>query len=122
MSHRSSVPSAPSGTSWGSPRRTRCMRATARLCAVSMMAAVGVSMWALPSQAAQASPSPYDPAVDPYSMANTTALMGATTWWDNGYTGAGVDVAMIDTGISPVEGLATAGKIVYGPDLSLESQ
>ena len=29
---------------------------------------------------------------------------------------------MIDSGVSPVEGLATSGKIIYGPDLSLESQ
>ena len=29
---------------------------------------------------------------------------------------------MIDTGVSPVEGLATPGKVIYGPDLSLESQ
>jgi serine protease AprX len=119
MSHRSSVPSAPSGTTWGSPSRARALRASARLCAVSLIAAVGVSMTAAPSHAASLS---YDPASDPYSMANTTALMGATTWWDDGYTGAGVDVAMIDTGVSRVEGLKTSGKIVYGPDLSLESQ
>ena len=64
----------------------------------------------------------YDPAADMNSMANTTAYSGATAWWAAGYTGAGVDVAVIDTGVSPVEGLATAGKVVYGPDLSLESQ
>ena len=39
-----------------------------------------------------------------------------------GYTGAGVDVALIDSGVAPVEGLSAPGKIVYGPDLSLESQ
>jgi serine protease AprX len=33
-----------------------------------------------------------------------------------------VDVAIIDTGVSPVEGLATPGKIINGPDLSFESQ
>ena len=55
-------------------------------------------------------------------MAKTTAYSGATAWWNAGYTGAGIDVAVIDTGVSPVEGLATAGKIVYGPDLSFESQ
>ena len=55
-------------------------------------------------------------------MYNTTAYTGATAWWNAGYTGAGVDVALIDTGVSPVEGLATRGKIIYGPDLSLESQ
>jgi subtilisin family serine protease len=64
----------------------------------------------------------YDPAGDPNSMYSTTAYTGAAAWWDAGYTGRGVDVALIDTGVSPVEGLATPGKIVYGPDLSLESQ
>ena len=55
-------------------------------------------------------------------MVNTTAYTGATAWWDAGYTGKGVDVALIDTGVSPVDGLDGAGKVVYGPDLSLESQ
>jgi Heterodisulfide reductase, subunit A and related polyferredoxins len=31
-------------------------------------------------------------------------------------------VAVIDTGVSPVEGLATPGKVLNGPDLSIESQ
>ena len=64
----------------------------------------------------------YDPASDSYSMANTTHWVGAASWWQAGYTGAGIDVAVIDTGVTPVEGLATPGKVVYGPDLSLESQ
>ena len=64
----------------------------------------------------------YDPVNDMNSMYNTTAYSGATAWWNAGYTGHGVDVAIIDTGVSPVEGLATPGKIVYGPDLSFESQ
>ena len=37
-------------------------------------------------------------------------------------TGEGVTVALIDTGVAPVEGLATPGKIINGPDLSIESQ
>jgi len=64
----------------------------------------------------------YDPATDMNSMYNTTLYTGARAWWAAGYTGAGVDVAVIDTGVSPVEGLATPGKIINGPDLSLESQ
>jgi serine protease AprX len=64
----------------------------------------------------------YDPAADPYSMANMTAAIGAETWWNAGYTGKGVDVALIDTGVAPVAGLNGSGKVVYGPDLSLESQ
>ena len=64
----------------------------------------------------------YDPATDQYSMANLTAMIGAQAWWNAGYTGNGVDVALIDTGVAPVEGLSTPDKVVYGPDLSLESQ
>lgn len=37
-------------------------------------------------------------------------------------TGVGVGVALIDTGVAPVEGLATPGKLLNGPDLSFESQ
>ena len=66
--------------------------------------------------------SAYDPSADPYSMQNVTAGDGAQDWWNNGYTGAGVDVALIDTGVAPVSGLNSPGKIVNGPDLSLESQ
>jgi len=64
----------------------------------------------------------YDPATDGYSMAALTSQIGATTWWNAGYTGAGVDVAVIDTGVAPVAGLDAPGKVIYGPDLSLESQ
>src|SRR3954463_3383195 len=64
----------------------------------------------------------YDPAADMNSMGNTTSYSGAAAWWNAGYTGAGVDVALIDTGVSPVAGLNAPGKIIYGPDLSLESQ
>jgi serine protease AprX len=64
----------------------------------------------------------YDPSSDVNSMANTADYTGATAWWDAGYTGNGVDVALIDTGVAPVDGLDGDNKIVYGPDLSLESQ
>lgn len=64
----------------------------------------------------------YDPATDVNSMNAVTRYTGAVDWWNTGYTGAGVDVAVIDTGVSPVEGLATPGKVLNGPDLSIESQ
>ncbi|UQU68031.1 S8 family serine peptidase [Couchioplanes caeruleus] len=48
---------------------------------------------------------------------------------DDGYTpagvaltGAGIGVALIDSGVAPVPGLTGAGKVVNGPDLSFESQ
>ena len=64
----------------------------------------------------------YTPSTDGYSMANVATQIGATNWWNAGYTGQGVDVAVIDTGVAPVAGLNGSGKVIYGPDLSLESQ
>ncbi|HET8985021.1 MAG TPA: hypothetical protein VFN03_04595, partial [Trueperaceae bacterium] len=57
----------------------------------------------------------YDPGADVDSMAAVTRYTGAVDWWNTGYTGVGVDVAVIDTGVSPVEGLATPGKVLNGP-------
>ncbi|MGI9597195.1 MAG: S8 family serine peptidase, partial [Acidimicrobiales bacterium] len=35
--------------------------------------------------------------------------------------GSGIDVALIDTGVSPVDGLDGADKVLHGPDLSMEA-
>ncbi len=64
----------------------------------------------------------YSPASDTGSMLNTTLITGAQAYWNAGYTGAGVDVAVIDSGVVPVDGLRTPGKVLNGPDLSFESQ
>ena len=64
----------------------------------------------------------YAPDTDPYSLANTTLGTGVQAWWNAGYTGKGVDVALIDSGVTPVAGLDAPGKVVNGPDLSLDSQ
>src|SRR6476620_2672283 len=52
-----------------------------------------------------------------YTIANQ--LTGASSLWDKGITGKGVDVAVVDSGTVPVDGLQ--GKVVYGPDLTLEA-
>jgi serine protease AprX len=62
----------------------------------------------------------YDPA-DTGSTSSITQLVGAQTAWANGYTGKGVDVAVIDTGVTPVPGLDAAGKVITGPDLSFDA-
>jgi len=49
-------------------------------------------------------------------------VVNADRFWNDGYTGAGVDVALIDSGVSPVDGLIVNGKVLNGPDLSFESQ
>jgi serine protease AprX len=49
-------------------------------------------------------------------------VLEADRFWNDGAHGQGIDVALIDSGVVPVEGLTLAGKIVNGPDLSFESQ
>ncbi len=55
------------------------------------------------------------------TLSDVASQIGIAAAHDAGITGDGVDVALIDSGVSPVEGLA-AGKVVYGPDLSFDSQ
>lgn len=57
----------------------------------------------------------------PGSMYNTALTVGADEMWERGVTGQGVDVALVDTGVVPVDGLRTPGKIVNGVDVSFES-
>ncbi len=64
----------------------------------------------------------YNPGSDLGSIDHTTKVMGATKYWQAGFTGRGVDVAIVDSGVSPVAGLNGKGKVVRGPDLSFESQ
>ncbi len=62
------------------------------------------------------------PAGLPGEMNNVVKLTGAQAFWNKGYYGQGVDVALLDSGVLPVNGLATPNKLVMGPDLSFESQ
>ena len=62
-----------------------------------------------------------DPALGPGSTFHIADTVRAKPLWEQGITGAGVDVAVIDSGIVPVDGLSAPGKVVHGPDLSFES-
>jgi len=64
----------------------------------------------------------FDASTDTGSLYTTSKVIRAQDLWRNGYTGKGIDVALIDTGVVPVNGLTTPGKVVNGPDLSFESQ
>jgi subtilisin family serine protease len=57
----------------------------------------------------------------PASLFHLADTVQARPVWAAGYTGAGVDVAVVDSGVVPVNGLVGAGKVVNGPDLSFES-
>ena len=52
------------------------------------------------------------------TSSNFTKSSGATAAWQAGYLGDGVGVAVLDSGVSPMNDLN--GRIVYGPDLSGE--
>ena len=64
----------------------------------------------------------FNAASDAGSISSTTATIKAHDLWRNGITGRGVDVALIDSGVVPVNGLSAPDKVVLGPDLSFESQ
>ncbi len=64
----------------------------------------------------------WNAAADQGSLFTLTQQIGAQAAWHDGVTGAGVTVALIDTGVAPVRGLNAPGKVAHGPDLSYESQ
>jgi serine protease AprX len=68
---------------------------------------------ALPAQAAT-TPLP--------DMGAIGQVVGAPQAWQAGARGQGIDVAVLDTGVTPVQGLNGPNKLVYGPDLSFDSQ
>jgi serine protease AprX len=63
----------------------------------------------------------YDTSTDTGGTPLIRSIVGADKLWAKGFTGAGVDVAVVDTGVAPVKGL-TSGNVVDGPDLSFDSQ
>jgi serine protease AprX len=58
------------------------------------------------------------PTFSSLTLDHLATIIGADEVWDDA-TGAGVDVALIDTGVAPVAGIGT---VVNGPDLSFDSQ
>ena len=69
----------------------------------------------------------YQPSLDPGALSTVTQAIGARAVWGqhdaNGkaVTGQGVTVAVLDSGVEPVAGLNGTGKLIQGPDLSLEA-
>jgi serine protease AprX len=63
----------------------------------------------------------YDQATDEGGLGWLARMVNATGAWGAGYTGKGVDVALIDSGVAKVPGLSS-GNVMYGPDLSFDSQ
>lgn len=58
----------------------------------------------------------------PTTMTQAEQAIGAPSLYAKGINGAGIGIAVIDSGVVPVPGLTGSGKVVNGPDLSFESQ
>ena len=107
-------------------RKARRRRRVAVAATTGVVAVLAGLLFATPNGVAKTSAGVvpalgYDPA-DLGSVSSISQIVGAQTAWARGYTGAGVDVAVIDTGVAPVPGLDTPGKVITGPDLSFDSQ
>ncbi len=87
---------------------------TSAALAVALIAGSGLTA------AGRAEAAASDAAVDKGSLAHIADVVGATASYDLGWTGRGVGVALIDTGVAPVPGL-DSGNVVTGPDLSLDA-
>jgi len=61
-------------------------------------------------------------ATPPTPMTDVVKAVGADKVWARGFDGTGVGVALIDSGVAPVDGLAAPARVLNGPDLSFESQ
>ncbi|MFY0408681.1 S8 family serine peptidase [Solicola sp. PLA-1-18] len=88
-------------------------------------AAIGDSAWGDVSAAEVADSlvgGVYRATRDEGSLTSVVSSVGLTSVLTRRMTGKGVTVAVVDTGIAPVEGLDAAGKVVNGPDLSFEGQ
>jgi serine protease AprX len=64
----------------------------------------------------------WNAALDLGSMYSLEKNNGVQAAWSRGYTGNGITVALVDTGIAPVPALDRDDKVLDGPDLSYEGQ
>ncbi len=74
----------------------------------------------MPARGASRTPGPaYNPSADTGSLYNVATQIGATSYWNAGYTGQGVDVAVIDSGVAPSKYFGK--RLVNGRDLSFDA-
>ncbi len=99
-------------------RRSLCAAAVVTaLCAVT----AGAALTPDPALATSSASLGYDPAANKGSLWQIEDAVNALDSYRAGYTGEGVGVALIDTGVTEVPGLDT-GNVWHGPDLSFDSQ
>jgi serine protease AprX len=82
---------------------------------LALFVALAALALAVAAQRAPADSSPTTATAPGTTLDDVRAAIGADA---SGATGAGVDVAVIDTGMVPVPALAAPGKVIQGPDFS----
>lgn len=97
-------------------------RGAAVIIGVSVLGITGLAgATVAPAQAAYVDGLGYDPIAAKGSLWHIAEAIGAHEAYEAGYTGEGVGIALVDTGVTEVRGLDT-GNVVHGPDLSFDSQ
>ena len=71
-----------------------------------------------PDAATTTQGSSYNPATDVGSATGLSSDIGYNTYWSQRFSGQGVGVALIDSGVAPVPALSASGKVIYGPDFT----
>jgi subtilisin family serine protease len=113
----------PSGT-----KATRPPGRSKRVAAVLALAGLGAVAFAVDrpdDSGSNGEPAMIEPFIDsaelaPGSLYHLVDQIGARQLWESGVTGAGINVAVIDTGVAQVDSLDADGKIVAVVDLSNE--
>ena len=107
------------GVTWFEPYREMAYAAAAALLAVTVLA-----MSAAPAAAAKPPKDPGDKLAlvcdssTTITLADIAAGIDADAAWAQGLTGAGIDVAVLDTGVNAIASLD--GRVIHGPDLSFD--
>ncbi len=103
------------GVTWQTSKRDQLIALAA---ALALLVAVVASV--APASAGKPGGSSWTP---PSGMFGSEVAWrtGVEPMWDLGYTGSGIDVAVIDTGVNAVQGLDGRDKIIDGPDFSFDS-
>src|ERR687890_1385753 len=100
---------------------TKGLRRAVAATAVTAMLSVAVAAGARTASGATVDSLGYDPAAAKGALWQVKEVVQANAMNKAGFTGKGVGVALIDTGVTEVPGLDT-GNVVHGPDLSFDSQ
>jgi subtilisin family serine protease len=101
---------------WGIRWDREIDRRRRAMAVLALLAVLAIGLLARSAPAVAAQPTATAPGT---TLDDVRAAIGAA---QSGATGAGVDVAVVDTGLVPVPALAGPGKVVQGPDFSDEGR